>query len=170
MGRRLSTHHLKFDPQSEDAISLFKCERGGDVTYHCPGQIVVYPLIDLTHFKRDLHWFMRQLEEVTLRAKNGTRITLCSRISHGKTKRTSDFSCLFSPTANSFENFRFDKSNTRFCGICSIIPALGPFKFYRCYFTRASSNAGAKRENRPSFGFSRFSFSRFFSPVLQGSS
>lgn len=43
-------------------IPLVKVERGGDVTYHGPGQLVAYPLVDLQFLKKDIHWFLRCLE------------------------------------------------------------------------------------------------------------
>jgi lipoyl(octanoyl) transferase len=49
-------------------LELFVVERGGDVTLHAPGQLVGYPVLDLTGWKRDLHWYLRQLEEVLIRA------------------------------------------------------------------------------------------------------
>lgn len=48
-------------------IELYEIERGGDVTYHGPGQITGYPIIDLRHFKKDVHWYIRNLEEVIIR-------------------------------------------------------------------------------------------------------
>ncbi|MBS1902143.1 MAG: lipoyl(octanoyl) transferase LipB [Bacteroidetes bacterium] len=45
----------------------FEIERGGDVTFHGPGQIVGYPLLNLAHFKEDLGWYLRSLEEVIIR-------------------------------------------------------------------------------------------------------
>jgi len=41
----------------------FEIERGGDVTFHGPGQLVGYPLLNLAHFKEDLGWYLRALEE-----------------------------------------------------------------------------------------------------------
>jgi lipoyl(octanoyl) transferase len=42
-------------------------ERGGDVTIHEPGQLVAYPIIDLKRHKKDLHWYLRQIEEAVIR-------------------------------------------------------------------------------------------------------
>ena len=52
----------------ENDVDLVWTSRGGDVTLHNPNQIVVYPLFDLKEFKTDLHWFLRELEEVVIRA------------------------------------------------------------------------------------------------------
>ena len=49
-------------------VELFEVERGGDVTFHGPGQLVGYPIVDLTGHKQDLHWYLRQVEEVIIRA------------------------------------------------------------------------------------------------------
>jgi lipoate-protein ligase B len=49
-------------------VDLFEVERGGDVTFHGPGQLVGYPIIDLKRHKQDLHWYLRQVEEVLIRA------------------------------------------------------------------------------------------------------
>jgi len=53
--------------QLEDkGITFFKSNRGGDITYHGPGQIVGYPILDLDNFETDIHKFMRNLEEVII--------------------------------------------------------------------------------------------------------
>ena len=57
---------------SEDALAargvrFFHIDRGGDITYHGPGQLVGYPLLDLDRFFTDLHRYMRALEEVAIR-------------------------------------------------------------------------------------------------------
>ena len=48
-------------------ISFYKVNRGGDITYHGPGQIVGYPIIDLENFFTDIHKYLRSLEEVIIR-------------------------------------------------------------------------------------------------------
>ena len=48
-------------------VELFDVERGGDVTFHGPGQLVGYPIVDLNEHRLDLHWYLRQVEEVLIR-------------------------------------------------------------------------------------------------------
>ena len=52
----------------EGTIPVVRIERGGEVTYHGPGQLVVYPIIDLRSYNQDIHWYMRALEEVIILA------------------------------------------------------------------------------------------------------
>ncbi|MBL7705421.1 MAG: lipoyl(octanoyl) transferase LipB [Taibaiella sp.] len=51
---------------TELGVSFYKTNRGGDITYHGPGQLVAYPVLDLEAFKTDLGWYMRSLEEVII--------------------------------------------------------------------------------------------------------
>jgi lipoyl(octanoyl) transferase len=51
----------------ELGVSFVKTNRGGDITYHGPGQVVGYPILDLEHFETDLGKYMRNLEEVMIR-------------------------------------------------------------------------------------------------------
>ena len=49
-------------------VKLFHIERGGDITFHGPGQIVGYPIMDLHNYKMSISWYMRSLEEVIIRS------------------------------------------------------------------------------------------------------
>ncbi len=53
-------------------VEVFPTDRGGDVTYHGPGQVVVYPVFDLRKDKRDLHLYLRNLEEAVIRPLRDT--------------------------------------------------------------------------------------------------
>ena len=56
-------------------VELFEVERGGDVTYHGPGQLVGYPVFDLKRHRQDLHWYLRQVEEALIVALRGLGIS-----------------------------------------------------------------------------------------------
>ena len=47
-------------------LKVFRIERGGEVTYHGPGQLTVYPICNLNYLKKDIHWFLRQLENIVI--------------------------------------------------------------------------------------------------------
>jgi|SRR5438093_951887 len=49
-------------------VEVFEVERGGDVTFHGPGQLVGYPILDLRAYKEDLHWYLRTLEQALIDA------------------------------------------------------------------------------------------------------
>ncbi|MDR3626687.1 MAG: lipoyl(octanoyl) transferase LipB [Ignavibacteriaceae bacterium] len=55
------------DYLTKNKISVYDIDRGGDITYHGPGQIVGYPIIDLTEWESDTHKYLRALEEVIIR-------------------------------------------------------------------------------------------------------
>ena len=65
LGRGASEAHLRFDPLQPPA-PLHRIDRGGEVTHHAPGQLVAYPVLDLRRHQPDLHWYLRQLEQVVL--------------------------------------------------------------------------------------------------------
>ena len=52
--------------RKEKNISFYKINRGGDITYHGPGQLVVYPILDLDYFFSDIHKYLRLLEETVI--------------------------------------------------------------------------------------------------------
>jgi len=70
LGRNAHSDHLI----NRDGVEIFEIERGGDVTFHGPGQLVGYPIIDLSRHKPDLHWYLRTLEEALIDALAGLGI------------------------------------------------------------------------------------------------
>lgn len=81
LGKRASIENFRFDhnklieSRNEDdngdendefAFDLQRIGRGGEVTYHGPGQLTVYPVLNLNNFKKDLHWYVEQLESTVL--------------------------------------------------------------------------------------------------------
>ena len=69
LGRSFQRKHLPTPPEELErrGIELFDIERGGDITFHGPGQLVGYPIFDLTEHKPDLHLFLRQIEECVIK-------------------------------------------------------------------------------------------------------
>ncbi len=66
LGQGADERFLKFTP-TPHTPDVIRIERGGEVTYHCPGQLVGYPILNLRRHQPDLHWYLRQLEEVLIR-------------------------------------------------------------------------------------------------------
>jgi lipoyl(octanoyl) transferase len=67
-GTRSTSLPLPVEHLQSRGIEVFEIERGGDVTFHGPGQLVGYPIFDLKLHRQDLHWFLRQLEEALIGA------------------------------------------------------------------------------------------------------
>jgi lipoyl(octanoyl) transferase len=67
---RASNHLL-----SQMNVTFHETNRGGDITYHGPGQIVGYPILDLTEHRRDVRWYVQQLEETMIRATADFKVT-----------------------------------------------------------------------------------------------
>ena len=63
-GKNADDNHLL--QNYPDDVQVFHIERGGDVTFHGPGQLVGYPIIDLHNYKKSISWYMRSLEDVII--------------------------------------------------------------------------------------------------------
>ena len=69
LGKSGKPEHLLLDDAglSAHGASFHRINRGGDITYHGPGQLVGYPILDLDNFRPDIHWYLRTLEEAVIR-------------------------------------------------------------------------------------------------------
>lgn len=85
LGAGSTIDNLRFDPASPPH-PLYRTERGGEVTYHGPGQLVLYPIMNLKMHTPDMHWYLHSLEEVVIRALDnvsglkGERIQGCTGV------------------------------------------------------------------------------------------
>jgi lipoate-protein ligase B len=70
MGRNGKEHHVLASPEvlAKTGIDYFETDRGGDVTYHGPGQLVGYPILDLREWKRDVHAYFNGIERCLIDA------------------------------------------------------------------------------------------------------
>jgi lipoyl(octanoyl) transferase len=68
LGRSSKQKNLISSPAflASRGVELFEVERGGDVTFHGPGQLVGYPIFDLKRHRQDLHWYLRSVEEALI--------------------------------------------------------------------------------------------------------
>ena len=68
LGRTAKEAHILSSPERLRArgVEVHEVERGGDVTFHGPGQLVGYPIFDLKRHRKDLHWYLRQVEEALI--------------------------------------------------------------------------------------------------------
>ncbi len=64
LGKNADNNHLL--QSAKKNIKVFNIERGGDITFHGPGQIVGYPIIDLKRYNKSVSWYMRSLEKVLI--------------------------------------------------------------------------------------------------------
>ena len=64
LGKNANDNHLLQSASEE--IKVYRIERGGDITFHGPGQIVVYPILDLNRYIKSVSWYMRTLEKIII--------------------------------------------------------------------------------------------------------
>jgi lipoyl(octanoyl) transferase len=76
MGRNGHRENMLAEPEllARSGIEFYETDRGGDVTYHGPGQIVGYPILDLREWRRDVHLYVRAIEQVIIDALAGLGI------------------------------------------------------------------------------------------------
>lgn len=85
LGRNGKREHLRVSDRvlEQMGIEFHSTDRGGDITYHGPGQIVGYPILHLATIRRDVVWYLRQLEEAMIRAT--AEFGIAARRSPGRT-------------------------------------------------------------------------------------
>jgi len=68
LGKSGKPEHLLLDEEAlaRHGATFHRINRGGDITYHGPGQLVGYPILDLENFRPDIHWYLRTLEEAVI--------------------------------------------------------------------------------------------------------
>ena len=64
LGKNANKNHLLQNVDS--SIDIFEIERGGDITYHGPGQLVIYPILNLNNYQKSISWYMRKIEQVSI--------------------------------------------------------------------------------------------------------
>ncbi|MGA7855373.1 MAG: lipoyl(octanoyl) transferase LipB [Candidatus Acidiferrales bacterium] len=77
LGRNGKREHLRAGERvlAQMDVAFHATDRGGDITYHGPGQIVGYPILDLAQHRRDVRWYVQHLEEVMIRASADFGVT-----------------------------------------------------------------------------------------------
>ena len=77
LGNSGNSANLLFNEKilKQKGIEFYKTNRGGDITYHGPGQLVCYPIIDMENFYTDIHKYLRDLEEIIINTLNVLGIT-----------------------------------------------------------------------------------------------
>jgi len=86
LGRNGDAAHLRASDGllRQMGVAFHSTDRGGDITYHGPGQLVAYPILDLAEHRRDVRWYVRQLEEMMIRTATDYGVTArCVEGRHG---------------------------------------------------------------------------------------
>jgi len=64
LGKNANKNHLL--QNRDQSVKVFNIDRGGDITFHGPGQLVVYPILNLSNYKKNVLWYMRTLEQIIM--------------------------------------------------------------------------------------------------------
>ena len=90
VGTSTQMDHVLLTPQERSArgIELHEVGRGGDVTYHGPGQLIGYPILSLSPHRKDLHKYLRDLEEVLAIRLGETDVTDARAVGGEQFQRT----------------------------------------------------------------------------------
>lgn len=77
IGKSGSKNNLLANPDwlKKQDIDVIENDRGGDITFHGPGQIVGYPILNLAKFKKDIHWYLRAIEDVIIKSLSELGLT-----------------------------------------------------------------------------------------------
>lgn len=88
LGRNAREEHILASREflEQIGIQVFRVERGGDVTYHGPRQLVGYPIVDLRRYRMDVGWFVRSLEDMLIETLSSYGLS-ARRLEHEKGKR-----------------------------------------------------------------------------------
>ena len=76
LGKNAPKEHLL---NSVNDASVIQTDRGGNITFHGPGQLVGYPILDLNHYKRSITWYMRKLEQLIIDTLRAYGIIACRK-------------------------------------------------------------------------------------------
>lgn len=68
LGRKSKRENILAEDRQLEKLNMkiYEIERGGDVTYHGPGQLCIYPVVNLAYFKKDINWYLRSLEALLI--------------------------------------------------------------------------------------------------------
>ena len=64
LGKNANENHLL--QNHDQSVDVFNIDRGGDITFHGPGQLVVYPILNLSNYKKSVSWYIRTLEQIII--------------------------------------------------------------------------------------------------------
>jgi lipoyl(octanoyl) transferase len=82
MGRGGNAENIDVVNLKKYGADFYGINRGGDITYHGPGQVIMYPILDLDNFLLDIHFYLRQLEEIVILTLSHFNIPSCRLVNY----------------------------------------------------------------------------------------